>query len=383
MPTLESVASIGLLFSLFLVGLELDLHSIRWSGRKAFCIVPVGISLPFICGIGVAVILRKIVDGADKARFLQFLVFMGVALSIIAFPMLMRIIAELKLLTTRMGETAMAAVAFNDVVAWILLALAGDGGGHKIPLVFVWVLLSGLGFVVFMIVVIQPVMKVVSCKGENDTVDEIYVCLTLAGVLVYDFVTDLIGIHSIFGAFEFGLTVPKNGSFVRRLMERIEDFVLGLLLLLYFASSRLKTDVTTIHSGAAWGLLCLVIFTACARKILGTFMVAMFCMIPARESLTLVVLMNTKGMVELILLNIGKEKRLSSEVGWSYYDTIRPPARLGELGGKLLPYFGYKRAWEAEGKGFSTLDIHISLKISEEKKKEGENQGLGASVMLP
>ncbi|KHN41500.1 Cation/H(+) antiporter 20 [Glycine soja] len=311
MPTLESVASIGLLFSLFLVGLELDLHSIRWSGRKAFCIVPVGISLPFICGIGVAVILRKIVDGADKARFLQFLVFMGVALSIIAFPMLMRIIAELKLLTTRMGETAMAAVAFNDVVAWILLALAGDGGGHKIPLVFVWVLLSGLGFVVFMIVVIQPVMKVVSCKGENDTVDEIYVCLTLAGVLVYDFVTDLIGIHSIFGAFEFGLTVPKNGSFVRRLMERIEDFVLGLLLLLYFASSRLKTDVTTIHSGAAWGLLCLVIFTACARKILGTFMVAMFCMIPARESLTLVVLMNTKGMVELILLNIGKEKRFT------------------------------------------------------------------------
>ena len=205
----------------------------------------------------------------------------------------------------------MAAVAFNDVVAWILLALAGDGGGHKIPLVFVWVLLSGLGFVVFMIVVIQPVMKVVSCKGENDTVDEIYVCLTLAGVLVYDFVTDLIGIHSIFGAFEFGLTVPKNGSFVRRLMERIEDFVLGLLLLLYFASSRLKIDVTTIHSGAAWGLLCLVIFTACARKILGTFMVAMFCMIPARESLTLVVLMNTKGMVELILLNIGKEKRFT------------------------------------------------------------------------
>ena len=193
------------------MGLELDLHSIRWSSRKAFCIVPVGISLPFICGISVAVILRKIVDGADKARFLQFLVFMGVALSIIAFPVLMRIIAELKLLTTRMGETAMAAAAFNDVVAWILLALAGDGGGHKIPLVFVWVLLSGLGFVVFMIVVIQPVMKVVSCKGENDTVDEIYVCLTLAGVLVYDFVTDLIGIHSIFGAVSYThLTLPTN-----------------------------------------------------------------------------------------------------------------------------------------------------------------------------
>lgn len=317
MPTLESVASIGLLFFLFLVGLELDLHSIRRSGRKAFCIAAVGISLPFICGIGVAVILRKTVDGADKAGFPQFLVFMGVALSITAFPVLARILAELKLLTTRVGETAMAAAAFNDVAAWILLALAvalaGDGGGHKSPLVSVWVLLSGLGFVVFMIVVIRPAMKVVSRKGENDAVDEIYVCLTLAGVLACGFVTDLIGIHSIFGAFVFGLTVPKNGSFARRLMERIEDFVLGLLLPLYFASSGLKTDVTTIRGGAAWGLLCLVIFTACAGKILGTFVVAMFCMIPARESLTLAVLMNTKGLVELIVLNIGKEKKVLND----------------------------------------------------------------------
>jgi Kef-type K+ transport system membrane component KefB len=320
LPTLESVASIGLLFFLFLVGLELDLNSIRRSGKRAFSIAACGISLPFVSGIGVAIVLRKTVDGADKAGFGQFIVFMGVALSITAFPVLARILAELKLLTTRVGETAMAAAAFNDLAAWILLALAialagsgTDGGDKKSPLVSVWVLLSGVGFVAFMMIVISPVMKRVAqrCSVENEAVDEVYICLTLAGVMVSGFITDFIGIHAIFGAFVFGLTIPKTGNFAERLIERIEDFVLGLLLPLYFASSGLKTDVTKISGGKAWGLLVLVISTACAGKILGTFVVAMMCRMPVRESITLGVLMNTKGLVELIVLNIGKEKKVS------------------------------------------------------------------------
>ncbi|MED6173423.1 Cation/H(+) antiporter 20 [Stylosanthes scabra] len=319
-PILESVASIGLLFFLFLVGLELDLNSIRRSGRRAFGIAAAGISLPFISGIGVAFILRKTVDGADKVGYGQFLVFMGVALSITAFPVLARILAELKLLTTPVGETAMAAAAFNDVAAWILLALAvalagNADGSHKSPLVSVWVLLSGAAFVIFMMTVIRPAMKLVArrCSAEHDAVDEAYICLTLAGVMVSGFLTDLIGIHSIFGAFVFGLTIPKGGDFAERLIERIEDFVSGLLLPLYFASSGLKTDVTKIRGGTAWGLLVLVISTACAGKILGTFVAALMCMIPAREALTLGVLMNTKGLVELIVLNIGKEKKVLND----------------------------------------------------------------------
>lgn len=166
---------------------------------------------------------------------------------------------------------------------------------------------------VFMMVVIRPAMKWVAsrCTPEQDVVDEAYICLTLAGVMVSGFMTDLIGIHSIFGAFVFGLTIPK-GEFADRLIERIEDFVSGLLLPLYFASSGLKTDVAKIRGGGAWGLLVLVITTACSGKILGTFAVAMMFMIPAREALTLGVLMNTKGLVELIVLNIGKEKKVGS-----------------------------------------------------------------------
>ncbi|XP_022767520.1 cation/H(+) antiporter 20 [Durio zibethinus] len=320
MPVLETVASIGLLFFLFLVGLELDLSSIRRSGRKAFGIAFFGISLPFICGIGVAFVLRKTVDGADKVGYGQFLVFMGVALSITAFPVLARILAELKLLTTQVGEIAMAAAAFNDVAAWILLALAialaGNGSGeHKSPLISIWVLLSGVAFVVFMLLVIRPAMKWVArrCSPERHVIDEAYICLTLAGVMVSGFITDLIGIHSIFGAFIFGLTIPKEGEFAERLIERIEDFVSGLLLPLYFASSGLKTDVAKISGGRAWGLLALVISTACAGKIIGTFAVALMFSMPVRESLALGVLMNTKGLVELIVLNIGKEKKVLND----------------------------------------------------------------------
>ncbi|KAK4480946.1 hypothetical protein RD792_011806 [Penstemon davidsonii] len=235
-PIMESLASIGLIFFLFLVGLELDLNSIRRTGRRAFAIAAAGISLPFTIGVGVAFVFRKAVDGADKVGFVQYLVFMGVALSITAFPVLARILAELKLLTTRVGETAMAAAAFNDVVAWILLALAvalagnGGDGPKKSPLISIWVLLSGVAFVVFMMLAIKPAMKWLArrCSPEHDTVDEAYVCLTLAGVLVSGFITDLIGIHAIFGAFVFGLTIPKGGDFAKILMERIEDFVSGV-----------------------------------------------------------------------------------------------------------------------------------------------------------
>ena len=146
--------------------------------------------------------------------------------------------------------------------------------------------------------------------GEAGGISEIWVCVTLAGVLISGFVTDVIGIHAIFGAFVFGLTIPKDGEFAGRLIERIEDFVSGLLLPLYFASSGLKTDVTKIQGAQAWGLLALVIATACSGKILGTFSAAILCRMPVREALTLGVLMNTKGLVELIVLNIGKERKV-------------------------------------------------------------------------
>lgn len=130
-PILESVASFGLLFFLFLVGLELDLRTISQSGRKAISIAIAGMSLPFILGAGLSLFLRKAINGEDKIGYGQYILFIGVALSITAFPVLARILAELKLLTTHVGQTAMAAAAFNDVAAWILLALAVALAGNR------------------------------------------------------------------------------------------------------------------------------------------------------------------------------------------------------------------------------------------------------------
>lgn len=163
--------------------------------------------------------------------------FLIVALSITAFPVLARILAELKLLTTQIGQTAMAAAAINDVAAWIMLALAialagnGNGNGSQSRLISLWVLISGIGFVAFMLIVVQPVMNWVARKSspEQDVVKEAYICLTLAGVMVAGLTTYIIGIHAIFGAFVFGLTIPKEGEFAGRLIKRIEDFVSGLL----------------------------------------------------------------------------------------------------------------------------------------------------------
>ncbi|XP_030954103.1 cation/H(+) antiporter 18-like [Quercus lobata] len=313
LPVLDTLANIGLLLFLFLAGLELDPKSLRQTGKKALGIALAGISLPFALGIGSSYVLKETISTGVNGN--AFLVFMGVALSITAFPVLARILAELKLLTTDVGKMAMSAAAVNDVAAWILLALAialsGTGKSSLVPL---WIFLSGCVFFVCAILIVPPIFKWIAQRcHEGEPVKETYICATLAVVLAAGLVTDAIGIHAMFGAFVIGVLIPKDGPFAGTLVEKVEDLVSGLFLPLYFVSSGLRTNIATIQGLQSWGLLVLVIFTACFGKIFGTLLVTLLCKAPLREALTLGFLMNTKGLVELIVLNIGKDRKVLND----------------------------------------------------------------------
>jgi Kef-type K+ transport system membrane component KefB len=309
---LETVANIGLLFFLFLTGLELDLRAIRQTGKSALAIAVAGIQLPFILSIGTSFVYRStIIKGARQG---PLDVFMGVALSITAFPVLARILAELKLLTTELGQLAMSAAALNDVAAWILLALAIALSGSGSPLISLWVLLSAAAFIVFLAVTVRPILAwMVRMSPEGEPVREVYICATLVIALAAGFVTDTIGIHALFGAFVVGIMVPKDGPLAGVLIDKVDDLVSGLFLPLYFVSSGLKTNVAAIGGAKSWGLLILVITNACVGKVFGTFLVSIMVRVPAREATALGLLMNTKGLVELIVLNIGKDRKVLND----------------------------------------------------------------------
>ncbi|XP_038888187.1 cation/H(+) antiporter 18-like, partial [Benincasa hispida] len=313
LTVLDTLANMGLLFFLFLVGLELDPKSLRRTGKGAMGIAIAGITLPFLLGIGTSYVLRSTISKGVHGP--PFLIFIGVSLSITAFPVLARILAELNLLTTNLGRIAMSAAAVNDVAAWILLALAiALSGTGRSPLVSIWVFLCGSVFVLFCFFTLPPAFRWISRRcSKGEPVSELYICATLSTVLAAGFITDLIGIHALFGAFVVGVLVPKDGPLGGALVEKVEDLVSSLFLPLYFVSSGLKTNITTIQGAQSWGLLILVIFTACFGKIIGTILMALFCKMPLQESLALGFLMNTKGLVELIVLNIGKDREVLND----------------------------------------------------------------------
>ncbi|XP_009595814.1 cation/H(+) antiporter 15-like isoform X1 [Nicotiana tomentosiformis] len=305
---LETMANIGLLYFLFLVGVEMDIDVIRRNGKKSLIIAIAGMVLPFIVGSSFSFMLHETSQHTKEGTFILFL---GLSLSVTAFPVLARILAELKLINTEIGRIAMSASLINDILAWVVLAFAIAFSENKnMTLASLWVILSSTAFICFCFFVVRPLIeRRIRQTPEGESISEFNICLILTGVMVAGFITDAIGTHSVFGAFVFGLIIP-NGPLGLVLVERLEDFVSGLLLPLFFAISGLKTEITAIDGVGTWASLFVVIVLACAGKVLGVFLVTLYYKMPYHEGLSLGLLMNAKGLIEMIVLNVGKDQKV-------------------------------------------------------------------------
>ncbi|KAJ1658043.1 K(+)/H(+) antiporter [Dispira simplex] len=306
-PFVTLVANLGLVFFLFMVGLELDLGSLRKNIHRSLAISGAGMVIPFGLGVGVAYALYNLLGTNHDVTFTSFMLFIGVDMAITAFPVLARILTELKLLQTFVGTIALSSAAIDDVTAWCLLALVVAIVNAKSGLIILWVFLCIGGYAVFLFTIGRRLLRrffVYTNSFENGPNQKVMVMIFIL-ILASAWFTEIIGVHAIFGGFLIGIIIPHDHGLAVAITEKIEDLVSTVFLPLYFALSGLKTNFGDLDRGIVWGMLCLVFAVSCFGKLTGCTFAARLCKLNWRESLTVGFLMNCKGLVELIVLNIG------------------------------------------------------------------------------
>ncbi|RDA86870.1 hypothetical protein CP532_1427 [Ophiocordyceps camponoti-leonardi (nom. inval.)] len=316
-PNLNLVANLGLVLYLFLIGLETDVRFLLSNWRVATSVAFAGLALPFAVGCGLAWgVYNAFKDdsGVHPTTFTTYMLFIGIAIAITAFPVLCRILTELKLLDTSVGVITLSAGVANDVVGWILLALcvalvnAGSG------LTALWILLCCVAYMLLLMFGVKPALIWVLRRTgsiENDPSQSV-ISLILLIALASAFFTGIIGVHPIFGGFMAGLILPRENRFNIRVTEKLEDLIGAIFLPLYFTLSGLNTNLGLLDTGTAWGYVFATTFLALFTKIIGASVAARVSGLVWRESFTIGVLMSCKGLVELIVLNIGLQANILS-----------------------------------------------------------------------
>jgi len=305
---LNALSQVGLLLFMFLVGLEFNSTVIRRLGRAAVFTSNVSIAAPFALGVALASFLYPRL--ADKnVTFAAFGLFLGAAMSITAFPVLARILAERQLARSELGTLALACAAVDDVSAWCILAYIVAFVRATNASKPVWITFLGVTvFALVMIFLARPLLRHFQRAFERrGRLTEDMVAVLLLLLLLSAAMTEWLGVHLLFGAFLFGAILPKEENFVRSINEKLESVTLVLLLPLFFAFTGLRTSIGTIGGAEMWLYCALIILTAVAGKFGGSTLASRAAGVTWRNALALGVLMNTRGLMELVILNIGFE----------------------------------------------------------------------------
>jgi Kef-type K+ transport system membrane component KefB len=303
-PFLGVLSEVGVVLYMFLVGLELDPGLLRRRGHSAVAISHASIIAPFLLGTMLALFLYPRLS-SNEIKFTSFSLFLGVSMSVTAFPVLARILTDRGIHKTRMGAIALTCAAVDDVTAWCLLALvvsiiqartAGAAMTFGMALAFIAVMFLG----------VRPLMMRLSLAyGNRGRLTQGLMAAVFVALLLSAWATDLIGIHAVFGAFALGAVVPHDSGMARELTDRLEDLLVVLLLPAFFAYTGMRTQIGLLNGGEQWLLCGLIILVASAGKFGGSAIAARLTGLNWHDASALGVLMNTRGLVELIVLNIG------------------------------------------------------------------------------
>jgi Kef-type K+ transport system membrane component KefB len=304
--TLQLLSQLGVILFMFIVGLDFSWQHVRHRAHVAVVISNVSIVIPFALGALAALALYK--DHAPAGIPLQaFALFMGIAMSITAFPVLARILAERNMADTPVGAMALTCAAVGDVTAWILLAfvVAVVSAGGSLANVVTMVAMTA-GFVAAMILVIRPILgPFFRTRPGQDAFSRERIAVAVGAALASALTTEVIGIHALFGAFVAGATLPAGDDFRAGLRDRLESFSSVLLLPLFFAFTGLRTQIGLIDSWSAVFLCLAMIALATVGKLGGGALAARVMGMNWKDSFILGALMNTRGLMELIALNVG------------------------------------------------------------------------------
>jgi Kef-type K+ transport system membrane component KefB len=311
---LNSISQIGILLFLFLIGLELNLSILRKVGHSAVVTSLTSVIAPFILGFGLAFFLHSRLLPDDDVHIVHFSIFIGAAMSVTAFPVLARILIERKLFHTRIGTIAIASAAVDDVMAWSFLAISillvrGKGIGAHLVGTFAGLLV----YLAMMFFIVRPMLrKLETLYKKHGEITQGMLAVVLLLLLASALITEWIGVHALFGAFVAGAIMPKGENFDKSLSEKFEDLTVVFFLPIFFAFTGLKASIGLLNGANLWGYCLLIIITAIVGKLGSAMLAARATGMPWREAAAVGFLLNTRGLMELVILTIGLEAGIIS-----------------------------------------------------------------------